>query len=86
MDVLLVLLLAWSRKCLHEKENGKVYKDDLFNSFCGWFGNENAKQEFFSLLHHLSKKKGFLRKKSRLVGVRWFLFFSVIVFKSQICL
>ena len=27
---------------------------------------------------------GFLRKKSRLVGIRWFLFFSVIVLKSQI--
>ena len=35
MDALLVLL-AWSRECLHENENRKVYKDDLFNSFCGW--------------------------------------------------
>ena len=67
------LLLAWSRECLHEKENWKVFKDDLFNSFCGWFDKQNAKQEFFSLLRHFSKKKGFLRKKSRLVGVRWFL-------------
>ena len=71
----MVLLLAWSKECLHEKENGKVYKGDLFNSFCGWFGKENAKREFF---------KWFLRKKSRLVGIRWFLFFSVIVLKSQI--
>ena len=63
MDALLVLLLAWSREYLHEKENGKVYKDDLFNSFCGWFGKENAKQEFFSLLQHLSKKKRFFKKK-----------------------
>ena len=86
MDALLVLLLACSRECLHERENGKVYEDDLLNSFCGWFSKENAKQEFFRLLRHLSKKKDFLRKKSRLVGVRWFLFFSVIVFKSQISL
>ena len=32
MDALLILPLAWSRECLHEKEKGKVYKDDLFNS------------------------------------------------------
>ena len=40
----------------------------------------------FSLLRHFSKKKGFLRKKSRLAGVTWFLFFLVVVFKSQIYL
>ena len=70
MDALLVLLLAWSRECLHEKENGEVYHDDLFNSFCGWFGKENSKQEFFSLLRHFSQKKVFVRKNSRLVGVK----------------
>ena len=63
LDALLVLLLAWSREYLHEKENWKVFKDDLFNSFCGWFDKQNAKQEFFSLLRHFSKKRGFLRKK-----------------------
>ena len=63
----MVLLLAWSRECLHEKENGKVYKDDLFKSFCGWFVKENAKQEFFSLLRHFSQKKDFLRKKFKTV-------------------
>ena len=47
LDALLVLLLAWSRECLHEKENWKVFKDDLFNSFCGWFDKQNVKQEFF---------------------------------------
>ena len=59
----MVLLLAWSRECLHEKENGKVYKDDLFNSFCGCFGKKNAKQDFFILLRHFSKIKGFFKKK-----------------------
>ena len=64
------MVLLLSRECLHEKENRKVYKDDFFKSFCGWFGEENAKQEFFSLLQHFSQKKSFLRKNSRLVEVR----------------
>ena len=58
----MVLLLASSRECLYEKENGKVYKDELFNSFCGWFAKENAKQEFFSL-SALFQVKRFFKKK-----------------------
>ena len=54
----MVLLLAWSKECLHEKENGKVYKGDLFNSFCGWFGKENAKREFFKWFFKKKIKTG----------------------------
>ena len=71
---------------MHEKENEEVYKDDLRNSFCRWFGEENEKQMFLSLLRQFSQKKVLLIKKSRLVGLRWFLFFLVIVSKSQISL
>ena len=65
LDALLILLLAWSSECLNEKEDAEVYKDDLPNSFCGWFSKEMQKRFF--------KKRGFLRRISRLVGVRWFL-------------
>ena len=53
-----------------KRKIGKFIKMIFFKSFCGWFGEENAKQEFFSLLRHFSQKKGFLRKNSRLVEVR----------------
>ena len=41
-------------------------------------------RDFLVCYNTFSRKKAFLRKKSGMVGVRWFLFFSVIVFKSQI--
>ena len=59
LGALLVLLLAWSRECLHEKQNGKVYKDDLINPFCGCFGKENAKQEFLVCYGTVPRKKAF---------------------------
>ena len=46
LDALLILLLAWSSECFNEKEDAEVYKDDLPNSFCGWFSKENAKKIF----------------------------------------
>ena len=33
-EATLELLFAWPSKCLHEKEDGEVSKDELFNSFC----------------------------------------------------
>ena len=59
LGALLVLLLAWSRECLHEKQNGKVYKDDLINPFCGCFGKENAKQGFLFCHGTVPRKKAF---------------------------
>ena len=41
-------------------------------------------RDFLVCYNTFPRKKGFLRKKSGMVGVRWFLFFSVIDFKSQI--
>ena len=62
LGALLVLLLAWSRECLHEKQNGKVYKDDLINPFCGCFGKENAKQEFLDVTALFQEKRLFKKK------------------------
>ena len=58
----MVFLLAWSSVCLHEKEIGEFYKDDLRNYIFSWFGKENSKQEF-QLLQHFSMRKDLKKKK-----------------------
>ena len=65
---------------MDEKENGKVYKDNYLTLFV--IGSVRKMQNWNFLVCYVT----FPRKKVFLVGVRWFLFFSVIVFKSQITL
>ena len=57
------LLLAWSRECLIENEDGEAYKDELFNSFCSWFDQEIAKQEYSSLLGEALQEQRCFKKK-----------------------
>ena len=59
----------------------------MFNSFCVWFGKENAKQEFFSLLGEaLFQERRLFKKKIKTGRGKMVLVFSLIVFKSQISL
>ena len=80
------LLLAWLRKCLIEKEDGEAYKDELFNSFCSWFGQEVAKQEFLSLLGEALQEQRCFKKKIKTSRGKKVAVFSEIILKSQIAL